>query len=191
MLELVRKMHQKYQFTHLFPDTEAPSMNKMISSAKFCTVVTNFKKDIEKGITAIRGKLSPTVGGTKLYGVKGRCNSLIANFEKYHFKHDGAGDLTDAVNDIFDDSIAALRYAAQNRWDKKTGILLGETPAPAQGYNNMSQQERQALAAEENAKLQKQQAQWLSEQIGKSLQEVGSGVNTQESQGKSVFWSID
>lgn len=191
VLELVKRLHKKYQFTHLFPDTEAPAMNKMIASGKFCTVVTNFTKDIEKGITLIRGKLSPTVGSTKLFGVSGRCDSLIANFEKYHFKHDGSGDLTDKVNDIFDDSISALRYAAQNRWDKKNGLISGETPASPLPFGVMTAQQRHAMAAEEGEKIRKQQEQWLSNQIKQSLNEGTAATNTQESQGKGVFWSID
>jgi len=56
-----------------------------------------FKKDVSAGHAFIRYKMSPPYGDTKLFGLEGNTQSLVDNFEKYHFKKSSDGKLTEEV----------------------------------------------------------------------------------------------
>lgn len=184
VIDMVRTAHNKYKFTVLYPDTEAPSINKAIQNAKprICRVHTDFKKDIEKGITAIRGKLSPTVGHTKLFGVKGSVDTMTTNFEKYHYATDSAGKLTDDVVDVEDDSMAALRYIAQNRWESTGRMIIGKDTAIKETPDETKVRQNQAIADS--------QTNWLKKEIAKSIQTGGDVPPTTKAKSGGGFWGF-
>jgi hypothetical protein len=192
VMDFVKEMWEKYKFTAMYPDNEAPAMNAMIRKARLFSVIDDFVKSVQNGITLIRGKISPTVGTTKMFGLKGKVNSLVDNFEKFHFKSGSDGEITDSVNDIFDDSIAALRYAAQNRWEKKGGIYSsGNNPNQAAPSPEELKILQQKALAEYQEKIKTHQSQWLTQEINKTVNESGGNSGVKSSKNKSIFWDID
>jgi hypothetical protein len=187
-LAFFTEMWHKYQFTVAYPDTEAPNMNAMLRTAKLCSIMDNFTKSIEGGITAIRGKLSPTVGTTRLFGLEGKVDTLTNNFENYHFKLNSAGDVTDDVDDVDDDSVSALRYVGQNKWLKRGGLNLSKNPEVATPESLKAEQER--IKAAYPAEIRKQQTNWLQKEIGTAIKESGGEPSLKTSKNKSIFWDI-
>jgi len=187
VVEVVQKLKNKYQFTHVYPDTASPAINKMLS--KIIRVGDDFNKSPSDGIALIRQKMCPNYGPTKLYGLKGNCDTLINNFVKYHFAYDSGGKLTDKVVKEFDDSHDALSYAAQNRWNKGKPIVNDSAAAvqSAQDHFNPKPENEQTY----QEKVKKQYDNWLSQQIRQSTQEQGGSTGIKTSKSKSHFWDID
>jgi hypothetical protein len=184
VVDTVQKLKIKYQFTVIYPDTASPAINKMLK--KICTVSDDFKKDVDAGIQLIRHKMSPNVGPTKLYGLKGQVDSIINNLEKYHFSYDTSGKLTDKPVKEFDDSHDALSYIAQNRWNSgKAIVTTNETQSTELDKNN---KEKPELYQE---KVQKQYDGWLQKEIGVTVKEAGGSTGTKKAKSGSFYWDID
>ncbi|MCS7092612.1 MAG: hypothetical protein NZM26_04640 [Patescibacteria group bacterium] len=177
----VVEMQKKYKFTHLYPDTAQPAINDLIRKSRCVKVVDDFDKkgQIENGIALIRQKIAPTTGSTKFFGLKGNCDFLIKEMEKYHNEVDSAGKILDEPADEFNHSIDALRYAAINRWDRGGRVVKA-----------MSDSELSESRAEyANSVLQKNQ-NWMREKIN----EIAGGSETNfvdKSKNKGTMWSID
>lgn len=184
VVDVVQKLKMKYHFTTLYPDTASPAVNKMLK--KVVTVSDDFKKDVDAGIQLIRHKMAPSVGPTKLYGLKGRCATVISNFEKYHFAYGTDGKLTDKPVKEFDDSHDALSYIAQNRWNSGKAII---TSADATAKElDINQKEKPEVYQE---KVNKQYSGWLQDQIGTSVKDNGGSGGLQKAKSGSFFWEID
>lgn len=184
VVDLIQKLKMKYHFTTIYPDTASPAINKMIK--KVCNVVDDFKKDVDAGIQLIRHKMVPAVGPTKLYGLKGRCTSLINNFEKYHFQYDTSGKLTDKPVKEFDDSHDGMSYIAQNRWNSGKAIVSGADVTVKDLDKN--QKEKTEVY---NQKVQRQYDGWLQQQIGSEVKNAGGTEGVQKAKSGSFFWEID
>jgi hypothetical protein len=177
--DCVHKEQDIYRFMDLYPDTSQPAINELIKKAKRVRVQDDFDKkgQIENGITLIRQKISPTVGGTKLFGLKGECDFFIAEMEKYHYTEDAGGRITDSPEDKFNHSIDACRYAAINRWSTGQKIL---------GANQhvVGEETKQEYVS----KVTTQQQEWLSTQIKEASE--GAVVKTQKSKNRGIIWDI-
>lgn len=186
VVDLVQKLKLKYRFTHLYPDTASPAINKMLK--KIVNVGDDFTKVPADGIALIRDKMCPSVGGTKMYGVKGACDSLINNLEKYHFAYDTAGKLTDKPVKEFDDSHDALSYPAQNRWHRSKPIVTANQPAdPLNDPLNPKKESTEQYGQ----KVQAQYDNWLTQQINQAQKVQGGSAGVQSSKSKTFFWEID
>lgn len=177
VVELARKMQEEYKFTVMYPDTASPGVNKMLS--KVVRIYDDFTKKVENGITAIRSKISPTTGGTRLYGLKGECESLISNLEKYHFSYDTSGKLTDTPVKDNDDSHDALSYIAQNVWISRGQIIIPR-----------NEEKKEQTPEEYKLAIQKQYDNWLTTQIKTVTQEQGGENATQTSKKQGFHWGI-
>lgn len=187
VVALVQDLKSKYHFTHVYPDTSNPAVNKMI--AKVVRVVDDFVKSPADGIALIRQKMCPNFGPTKLYGLKGNCKPLIDNFEKYHFAYDSSGKLTDKPVKELDDSHDGLSYAAQNRWSRGKPIVHTDD-ANIKYVDQMNPKKEPDDVYQ--AKVKKQYDNWLTNQIGQSAAEqteIAAGTKTSKS--KTFFWDID
>ena len=184
VVDLIQKLKMKYHFTTIYPDTASPAINKMIK--KVCNVVDDFKKDVDAGIQLIRHKMVPSVGPTKLYGLQGRCTSLINNFEKYHFIYDASGKLTDKPVKEFDDSHDAMSYIAQNRWNSGKAIVSGADVSTRELDKN--QKEKTEIY---NQKVQRQYDGWLQQQIGTEVKNSGGTEGVKKAKSGNFFWEID
>ena len=184
VVDTVAKLKAKYNFTVIYPDTASPAINKMLK--KVCTVSDDFKKDVEAGIQLIRHKMSPNIGPTKLYGLKGRCDSLVNNFEKYHFSYDASGKLTDKPVKEFDDSHDATSYIAQNRWNSGKAIIS----SPDINSDTLDKNNKEKTEVYQQ-KVQQQYTGWLQEQIGTTVKEAGGSTGVKKSKSGSFFWEID
>lgn len=184
-VEIVQKCKAKYKFTHLYPDTASPAVNKMIS--KFVNVGDDFNKSPGDGIALIRHRMCPNVGTTKLFAVKGRADTLINNFEKYHFAYDTAGKLTDKPVKEYDDSHDALSYAAQNRWARGKPILTANAMQDPMADPSKPSE----TMAEYKKKVESQYDNWLSKQINTAQQQQSGSAGVQSSKSKTFFWEID
>jgi len=184
-VQIVQEMKEKYRFTHLYPDTASPAVNKMIS--KVVNVGDDFNKNPTEGIALIRDKMCPSAGGTKLYGLKGRVDSLVNNFEKYHFAYDTSGKLTDKPVKEFDDSHDALSYPAQNRWHRSKPIVTANT-----GVDPLNDPQKQKEPIDEyKKKVQAQYDNWLTQQINQEQKVQGASGGVKSSKSKTFFWEID
>ncbi len=174
----VHRLHERYRFTHLYPDTSQPAINEYIKSKKRIKVVDNFDKkgQIENGITLIRQKITPTSGGTKFYGLKGNCDFFVNEMEKYHNEEDSSGAMTDTPADEFNHAIDALRYAAINRWTSKKRVLGAEQP-------RLEEETKDQYVS----KVQKQNGNWLVDKINEASN--GSG-GIKKSRNKGSIWDI-
>lgn len=181
LMALVEKYKEKYEITHLYPDTARPEINNMLK--KIIVVGDKFTKKPEDGIALIRTKMCPTSGPTKLYGLKGHVDPLINNFEKYHFAYDTSGKLTDKPVKTMDDSHDGLSYAAQNRWNKGKPIVSGADGPLVTG--------KKEEIKEYQEKVQKQHDNWMTQQIGQEIKIAGGVIGTQKAQRGSVFWDIE
>ena len=179
LIEKIKELQNKYKFTHLYPDTSQPAINDLIRKARFVNVIDDFDKkgQISNGIALIRQKISPTDGGTKLYGIKGNCDFFIKEMEMYHNEVDASGKVLDKPVDEFNHSIDALRYAAVNRWDKKSSISM---TVNLQDSNPQAQQ----AALPQNTINDN----WLKNEILKHTN--GSGTKTKKSSGGGIMWDI-
>jgi len=183
IVETIVKLKEKYGFTHVYPDTASPSINKMIS--KVVSVGDKFTKSPLDGIALIRDRMCPPMGGTKFYGLKGNVDSLVNNMEKYHFSYDSSGKLTDKPVKEFDDSHDALSYAAQNRWQRSKPIVTADNEKAYYGTK-----EKQSIDGFRED-VQKQHTNWLSKQISSEAKEQGGGTGVKSSKSKGFFWDID
>lgn len=129
LVDTLRDLHSVYKFDYLFPDTSQPALNTLIRKKRFVKVIDDFDKkgQIQNGIALIRQKLSPSVGESKIYGLKGHCDALVEEFEKYHYSTDSSGKSLDEPADEYNHAIDALRYAAINMW-KKGMVGMGIIP---------------------------------------------------------------
>ncbi len=175
----VHELQEKYRFTHLYPDTSQPAINDLIRKGKRVKVVDDFDKkgQIENGITLIRQKIAPNTGGTKLFGLKGNCDFLVHEMEKYHNEEDAGGNITDTPADEFNHGIDALRYAAINRWERGSRIMGAQ-----------QEQVKKETAEEYKDKVQQQNSNWLSEKIKEAAE--GNVVKVQKSKNKGTYWDI-
>lgn len=186
-VDLVNGLKMRYLFTHLYPDTSDPQVNKMLS--KIVRVADPFVKSPADGISLIRQKMCPTTGQTKLYGLKGNCDPLINNFEKYHFAMDTSGKLTEKPVKAEDDSHDALSYAAQNRWSRGKPIVHSSDAKTIYSDPLNPKKEPDNVYQE---KVKKQYDNWLTKQIGQSASEqTGIAAGTKTSKSKTFFWDID
>jgi hypothetical protein len=185
LVDLVAKLKAEYQFTTVYPDTAAPAINKMLK--KVTTVKDDFKKDVDAGIQLIRHKMSPSVGPTKFYGLKGEVTPLIDNLEKYHFQLDTGGKLTDKPVKEFDDSHDALSYIAQNRWNSSKAII---NPAEAVQESEIGKDNKEKSGIYK-AKVEKQYDNWMQKEIGSAITEQGASPGMSQSKNKSHFWDIE
>jgi hypothetical protein len=185
VVEVVSKLKAKYHFNIVYPDTAAPAINKMIK--KVVNVSDDFKKDVEAGIQLIRYKMVPSVGPTKLYGLKGNCDPLVNNLEKYHFAYDTSGKLTDKPVKEFDDSHDALSYVAQNRWNAVKNIV---NPTMTAQESEVDKNKREKDDIYKN-KVQKQYENWMQKEIGTAVQESGGTNGMSKSKSGTHFWDID
>jgi hypothetical protein len=177
VVELVREIKEKYKITALFPDPAAPAINSMIK--KIMNVQDDFTKKVLDGIQLIRSRIAPSSGNTKFFGLAGNCETLIDNLEKYHFKYDTSGKLTDEPVKEHDDSHDALSYVAQNTWQRNGQIMLAKEPGIVE------------QTPEERAKAVKDlQNNWLTQEIKKSGTGNGDGGNSGASGGGTIFWNI-
>lgn len=176
----VLELQDKYKFTHLYPDTSQPAINDLIRKARRVKVVDDFDKkgQIENGITLIRQKIAPNVGGTKIYGLKGNCDFFTKEMEKYHNEEDAAGNILDNPADEFNHSIDALRYAAINRWDKGSRVM-GSTQQTVQ-VETKDQYAEKVVQKNQN---------WLLEKINEATE--GQNPTVKKSKNKGTMWSID
>jgi len=181
--ELVFSMKKKYDFHTLYPDTSRPELNKMLR--KVVKVFDDFDKSgqIENGITLIRQKLYSTGGTTAFFGIKGNCDFMCSEMEKYHYDHDAGGKLTDVPVDEFNHSIDALRYAAINRWKTRTGGVAASTAGQVDEKPKEDPKQYQQAVA-------KKQENWLSDQIRQSVETGGGGEGLQTSKSKTNYWDI-
>lgn len=95
------ELHDKYKFVQVYADPSGGAINDLIRKAKRVKIIDDFNKkgEIANGIMLIRQKISPTVGGTKLFGLKGNCDFFIKEMEKYHNEEDAAGNILDTPAD--------------------------------------------------------------------------------------------
>lgn len=186
VVDLVRDVVSKYQITHLYPDTAAPAINLLIKKAKIIRVIDDFsKKDgIQDGITYMRNKISPIIGGdTKLFGLKGNCEGFIAEIKKYSYSTNSAGKFTDEPEDGNDHELDATRYAALNRWAPKSRMAIGKDIPVA-----TDQEELKKL---QNAETAKQNENWLKREIDKSIGgDQTAQMGAKKSKGGGFFWGI-
>lgn len=180
--DLVAKLKKKYDFHVIYPDTSRPELNKMLR--KVVKVFDDFDKSgqIENGITLIRQKIYSTGGTTALFGLKGGCDFMCTEMEKYHYDHDAGGKLTDVPVDEFNHSIDALRYAAINRWKVRSGGVAVTTNPDQEKPKEEPQQYQQAVA--------QKQENWLSNEIRKTVDESGGSQGLQTSKSKTSYWDI-
>jgi hypothetical protein len=185
VVDLIANMKDEYRFTVVYPDTASPAINKMIK--KVVIVKDDFKKDVDAGIQLIRHKMTPSVGPTKLYGLKGEVTPLINNLEKYHFQMDGSGKLTDKPVKEFDDSHDALSYIAQNRWNSAKSII---NPAMNTQDSEIGKDNKEKANIYQE-KVQKQYDNWMQKEIGGAVQEQGGTVGIKKSKSGGFFWDVE
>lgn len=173
------EFQDKYKFTHLYPDPAGPAENALLKKARRVKVIDDFDKkgQIEIGVSLIRQKISPNQGGTKLYGLKGNCDFLVKEMEKYHNEEDAAGNILDSPADEFNHSIDGLRYAAINRWERG-GTVMGTQIQPVPTENKQQYAD----------KVNQQSAQWLTNAINDATD--GSHVVVKKSKNKGTMWDI-
>jgi len=180
VVDQVRLMVEKYQVTHLYPDTAQPSINELIRKARIILVVDDFdKKDgIANGITLIRSKITPSGGGeTMMVGLKGNCNPLVYEMERYHYMTDTSGKILDEPEDLYNHTVDALRYAAINRWNKGSRVM-------GTSYEPKTQETHKEYA--EN--IQNQSSTWLADKINDASN--GEAVFIKKSKNKGNMWDI-
>lgn len=180
VVDKVRDMVNKYQITHLYPDTAQPAINELIRKARIINVCDDFdKKDgISNGITLIRNKITPKTGGdTFLYGVKGECKFFCDEALKYHYDTDSSGRILDVPVDSDNHSIDAVRYAAINRWDKGNRIM-GTDYTPVQADMTPQEYAQKVTAQSDN---------WLMEKINEA---AGGTAVIKKSKNKGSMWDI-
>lgn len=132
LIQKIKELHSIYKFTVIYPDTAQPALNALLRKQKFVKVIDDFDKkgQIQNGIALIRQKLSPTVGDTKLMGIKGECDFLVDEFQKYHYLMNAAGKIIEEPADEFNHAIDALRYAAINMWSRGGALVLPSSDLP-------------------------------------------------------------
>lgn len=183
--EWVQRLAQKYKIDVLYPDTSAPALNKMLK--KVVNVKDDFDKkyQIENGITLLRQKISPTGGGTKLHGLKGKVDFLSNELELYHYAIDAGGKYTDQPEDEFNHSVDACRYFAINRWKPNSSKIL------APSYPEDTRTSDEVRVIQQQALINHNQ-NWLKNEIAK----ITGNPTTQEDErikvgkGKSIIWDI-
>jgi hypothetical protein len=179
VVELVAKLKNIYHLTRCHPDTARPDVNKMLR--KVIKVGDDFDKDVDRGITLIRGKISPTVGSTKFFGIKGEVEDLSFELERYHYDTDSAGKITEEVVKELDDAIDALSYDAQNQWGNSA---VNIPPADeVKGKEETREQYAEQVKAQMN--------NWLSSQIREHVvEQKGSAGSTGQSKNSGVVWDF-
>jgi hypothetical protein len=185
IVELVAKLKAEYQFSIVYPDTAAPAINKMLK--KVVTVKDDFTKNVDAGIQLIRSKISPSVGPTKFYGLKGEVDPLINNLEKYHFAIDTSGKLTDKPVKEFDDSHDALSYPAQNRWNSSKAIV-NATETQQDSAIGKDNKEKGNVYKE---KVEKQYSNWMQKEIGGAITEQGASPGISKAKSGNFFWDLE
>lgn len=126
--DLALKIGQKYGVRTIVPDQSDPGKNKLLQKTAFFSVKTDYKKGIAEMITAIKMAIKPTdpgPHGTKMFGIKGQCNPLIDNFEKYRWATAPDGKTTDVPVDADNDCCDGLGYIALYRkWVKRSQMVF-------------------------------------------------------------------
>ena len=139
-LELCEKVLKPYDAT-IFPDPAYPSDIKSFRRAGYRMV--NFKKDVHKGISAVRAKVMPTTRGVpEIYFLAGdpMCELLFTQLSQYHWLLDAAGRPTDEPDDVDDDLPDALRYLAQNLFGNKIYKKIKQREPEAQPAPSVAEQ---------------------------------------------------
>jgi hypothetical protein len=174
--KVVEQTVKKYDLKVIYPDTARPDINKTLK--KIIKVGDSFDKDPDLGITLIRGKIAPTVGSTRFFGIAGSANPLADEIEKYHYVVDSGNIITEDIAKIFDDAFDALSYGAQNRWKNKT-VHIPEVEKP----KILTGAERTTAA---NQKINQQ----FSELIKEHVADKDGGSVTRQSKNKGVSWDF-
>ena len=173
-VDLVKSLHNIYDFTIIYCDPEDPSTNGMIG--RQVRVGAIFKKDVSAGHAFIRYKMSPPYGDTKLFGLEGNTQSLVDNFEKYHFKKSSDGKLTEEVQKTYDDSHDALSYVAQNRWKLRGEVHVSAVPIQDTSVGKTYTSDEQGV--------------WLKDEIQKTIVDLGGNKVTKSSKKGGFYWDI-
>lgn len=175
-VEVVRKLNVRLKLKKAYPDTARPDVNMLLRPV--ISLGTEFTKDPDWGHTLIRGKIAPTTGPTRFFGLMGEADLLADEMEKYHYILDSANRPTEEVLKEFDDAIDALSYAAQNKWKIKN-VNIPDVDRPA-----ILTPEGRRVVAEEKLKVQFQEI--IKDHIA---EKVGGNVMTQ-SKNKGAWWDF-
>ena len=176
VVKLVEKELAEYDFKVVYPDTARPDVNSMLR--KVIKIGDNFDKNPDLGVTLLRGKIAPTYGPTKFFGLIGEAEPLADEMEKYHYVLDSGNIITEEIAKVFDDAIDSLSYPAQNRWkNKNVNIPVEETP------KILTRDERTTVG------LQKIN-EGFSELIKEHVAEKNGENVTKQSKNKGIFWDF-
>lgn len=179
----VKRLWEIYKFTHVYPDTAQPALNKLLKDLKLFVVKDDFdKKDgIADGISLIRGKISPINGGeTQYVGLAGECDFLENEMERYQYDSDASGKFLDEPIDDQNHSCDAQRYAAINRWKRNKTLIL-----------DRSEVLKTETTPEYVKKIRDNQAQWLKNEISTAIKEnTGQATTVGKNKKKTFFWDV-
>lgn len=178
VVERISYLGNRFKFSNIWPDPASPGLNMMLE--KIFNVDSAFVKDVDMGIQLIKAKMFPTVGKTKIYGVKGECDALVDNIEKYRYKRDTSGKLTDTPVKADDDCIDALSYYAQNNWFYSHGIYAGLDGGALKSETTTEYQE----------KIVENKANWMKQEIDKAIADNGGPSSTGATKNKGFIFSF-
>ena len=178
MVKISKEMRDKYRIKRWFADTAQPS--NMKTFRKHGMPCTSFKKDIDAGIEAVRGRVVDAYNTRRLkvilsdVGTEANGNAfLISGFRCHHFKLDSAGNPTREPDDEeYADVMDALRYLAQNLFKPTAGMVSANphTPLPVDVSTNNSVY-----------------STWLGQKVGELTRGDTSGSKGRSSSGAVFF----
>ena len=173
MVSICSEVRDLYKIKKWYADTAMPSYIKTFRRKGMMCL--KFKKDIDAGIEAVRGKIMDAMGRRYLRVIESDQNSfLIDGFRKHHFKLDAAGNPTREPDDEeFADVMDALRYLAQNLF-KPAGRMMASN-APMTYENEQVPQQNQVYST------------FFHEKINTLTKDNGFGTKGKSSSGSLFF----
>jgi len=149
-----RKYHQMYRTSLYFPDPADPGDLVEMKKVGLPAHTNVDKGNISTGVQIIKKWLrAPMTSEPKIFFAGDTCQSIVKEFQLYHYKTNSSGEVTEDPDTEHDHWLDALRYAFQSLFSKTQVIMSSSGDVDLTKVITPSGQLLKTPTAEEYAKI--------------------------------------